>query len=50
MGDSTGARIFRDEDAETISKKSGIVLDRILAKGLEVNKLRSEDIEELSKN
>jgi len=50
IGDSEGNRIFKDEDAEILSQKSGIVLDRILAEGLKLNKLRAEDIEELAKN
>jgi len=50
IGDDQGARVFKDEDAEILSQKSGIVLDRILAEGIKLNKLRSEDIEDLAKN
>ena len=50
IGDSEGKRLFNDSDVEALSQKSGIVLDRILAEGLKLNKLRAEDIEELSKN
>jgi len=48
--DKDGKRIFDDRDIAALSRKSGAVLDRVLAEGMEHNKVREEDVEELAKN
>lgn len=48
--DDTGERIFGDKDIESLGQKSGIVLNRLFEKSQEVNGLRTEDVEERSKN
>src|SRR5690554_443064 len=48
--DEDGNRIFSDEDAEALGKKSAAALDRIFAVAQRLSGLRPEDVEELAGN
>lgn len=48
--DENGNRIFSDEDAEALGKKSAAALDRIFAVAQRLSGLRPEDVEELAGN
>lgn len=48
--DEDGNRIFNDEDAEALGKKSAAALDRIFAVAQRLSGLRPEDVEELAGN
>lgn len=48
--DEQGNRIFSDEDAELLGKKSAAALDRIFSVAQRLSGLRPEDVEELAGN
>ncbi|HPU35056.1 MAG TPA: hypothetical protein PK184_20370 [Phycisphaerae bacterium] len=48
--DEQGNRIFSDEDAELLGKKSAAALDRIFSVAQRLSGLRPEDVEELVGN
>lgn len=48
--DENGNRVFSDEDAEWLGKKSAAALDRIYTVAQRLNGFRKEDIEELEGN
>lgn len=48
--DEQGNRVFTDEDAELLGKKSASALDRIFAVAQRLSGLRPEDVEELAGN
>lgn len=48
--DEDGNRIFSDEDAEALGKKSAAALDRVFAVAQRLSGLRPEDVEELAGN
>lgn len=48
--DEQGNRLFSDEDAEWLGKKSAAALDRIFAVAQRLSGLRPEDVEELAGN
>ena len=48
--DENGNRVFSDEDAEALGKKSAAALDRIFAVAQRLSGLRPEDVEELAGN
>lgn len=48
--DEQGDRIFSDEDAELLGKKSAAALDRIFAVAQRLSGLRPEDVDELAGN
>jgi hypothetical protein len=48
--DEEGNRVFSDEDAEALGKKSAAALDRIFAIAQRLSGLRPEDVEELAGN
>lgn len=48
--DEEGNRVFSDEDAEALGKKSAAALDRIFAVAQRLSGLRPEDVEELAGN
>ena len=48
--DATGARIFKDEDAVALGRKSGKALDRVFAVAQQINGLTKEDVEDLAGN
>lgn len=50
VADYQGNRIFKDEDADALGKKSAKALDRIFAVAQRLNGFRAEDVEELAKN
>lgn len=47
---SKGERIFKDEDAKELSKKSAKALDRIFDAASKINRLNDESIGEAEKN
>ena len=46
----TKKRVFKDKEAVDLGRKSSIVIDRLYALAQEINGLRKQDIEELTKN
>jgi len=48
--DEEGNRVFSDEDAEALGKKSAAALDRVFAVAQRLSGLRPEDVEELAGN
>lgn len=48
--DDTGQMIFKDADAQALSQRSSLVLDRIVEAALKVNTISREDVEEIQKN
>ena len=48
--DEEGNRVFSDEDAEALGKKSAAALDRVFAAAQRLSGLRPEDVEELAGN
>lgn len=48
--DDEGGRVFDDEDADALGKKSASALDRIFEVGQRLNGLSANDVEELEKN
>ena len=48
--DDEGNRIFQEVDIAELSKKSSAALDRILDKGMKINGMKQEDVEDLVKN
>jgi hypothetical protein len=48
--DEEGNRIFRDEDADALGKKSAAALDRVFSVAQRLSGLRNEDVEELAGN
>ncbi len=47
LGDEKGNRIFKDEDAQLLGKKSCAALDRILEAGMRHNRMTEEEVAEL---
>ena len=48
--DEEGNRVFRDEDAELLGKKSAAALNRVFEVAQRLSGLRPEDVEELAGN
>lgn len=48
--DEQGNRIFRDEDAEVLGRKSAVALNRVFEVAQRLAGLRPEDVEELAGN
>ena len=48
--DEQGNRIFRDEDAEVLGRKSAVALNRVFEVAQRLSGLRPEDVEELAGN
>ena len=48
--DKDGTRLFEDDDAETLGRKSAAALDRIFAAGQRMNHITDEDVAEMEKN
>lgn len=48
--DDEGERIFTDEDAQALGKKSSLVLDRIYDIAQRLNGVTAEDVDEMEKN
>ena len=48
--DEEGNRVFRDEDAELLGKKSAAALNRLFEVAQRLSGLRPEDVEELAGN
>jgi len=48
--DADGKRLFTAQDAAALGQKSCAALDRVFERGSELNRMRPEDIEELTKN
>jgi hypothetical protein len=48
--DDSGKRIFSDEDAEALGKKSAPAINRIYDVAARINGINKEDIDELEKN
>lgn len=48
--DEQGQRLFRDEDADALGKKSSKALDRIFDAAQRLNGMRKQDVEELTEN
>lgn len=48
--DKDGNKIFSEDDIERLSDKRGSVLNRIIDKCVEVNRITEEDLERLAKN
>lgn len=48
--DATGARLFSDEDAAQLGKKSAAALSRVYEVAARLSGLTDEDMEELTKN
>jgi hypothetical protein len=48
--DDDGERIFSDQDANALGKKSAAALDRIFECSARLSRLSDEDVEELAKN
>jgi len=45
-----GERLFTDEDAEALGKKSGIVMDRLFDAAMEINGMLPDSVEDAEKN
>jgi hypothetical protein len=50
LSDEKGKRLLTDEDIPRILELPSTVLDMIIDAGLEINKLRPEDVEDAEKN
>jgi hypothetical protein len=48
--DEKGELVFNVADVELLAKKSAAALDKIADVAMKLNKLRNEDVEELTKN
>jgi len=48
--DEEGKRLFKDEDAELLGRKSAVALNRIFEVAQRLSGLRPEDVEELAGN
>lgn len=48
--DDKGERIFTDEQAEALGRKSGRVLDRLFDVAQRLNKMRKQDVEDVKGN
>jgi len=48
--DEEGSRIFQDEDAELLGRKSAVALNRVFEVAQQLSGLRPEDVEELAGN
>lgn len=48
--DEDGNRIFRDEDAELLGRKSAVALNKVFEVAQRLSGLRPEDVEELAGN
>src|SRR5258706_5508781 len=48
--DDQGARLFADSDAASLGGKSSLVLDRLFTQAQKLNKIRKQDVDELTKN
>lgn len=48
--DADGTPIFTLADVDALTGKSGIVLDRIVTAGMDLNAMREKDVKELEKN
>ena len=48
--DEQGNRIFRDEDADILGRKSAVALNRVFEVAQRLSGLRPEDVEELAGN
>jgi hypothetical protein len=48
--DESGERLFSDDEAERLGKKSADVLDRVFSVAQRLNGLSEKDVEELAKN
>lgn len=48
--DSEGKKLFTDEDVIKLSNKSGSVLNRLIDKIGELNRITGEDLEKIAKN
>lgn len=48
--DEKGERIFKDEDAEALGRKSGAALDRIADVAIRLNRLQPDAVEQAEKN
>ncbi len=47
---SKGKKLFSEEDIKDLSQKCGAVLNRIIDKANELNRISEKDLEELAKN
>jgi hypothetical protein len=50
LADEKGERLFADDDTGALGNKSSLVLSRLFDDARRVNKMRKEDVEELTKN
>ncbi len=48
--DESGKRLFEDEEIAKLSLKSGSVLNRLIDKITELNRISEEDLEKIAKN
>lgn len=48
--DAEGNRLFQDNDATALGRKSGNMLDLICGPAMKLNRLQPQDIEEMAKN
>jgi len=50
LADETGKRLFTDAEAIQLGEKSAAALDRILDRGLEINGMSKDQVEEMAGN